>query len=179
MKRTIFLLGIFIFAFGCSDEILNSDPTLDSGNLRQTLTKYVPIKGEVLVTHQYDDQGVALPYGNMSGYISHLGKLNEMKTTWTGISNDFSQFPPLITFVNDVVLCAANGDLLYTTYTGILDVTTFEVTGSLVFDGGTGRFENASGQMSADGYAMPNELGNPEGMYLAGEGEISNVGSGK
>jgi hypothetical protein len=95
------------------------------------------------------------------------------------VSTDLSQFPPLITFTNDIVFCAANGDLLHATYTGVLDVTSFKVTGILVLEGGTGRFENASGQMNADGYALPNEAGNPEGMYLAGDGEISSIGSSK
>jgi len=179
MKRIIFfLIGIFIFAYGCNDDSLPADAASENGTLKNVEVKMVPIKGEALVTHEYDDQGVALPYGHFSGYLTHLGELNEMKSTWIGVSNDKSQFP-LISYVQDIVLCAANGDLVYATFNGVNDYSTFKVSGTLVLEGGTGRFENVSGQMAIHGYSLLNDAGKPEGAYLTAEGEISNVGSSK
>jgi len=178
MKRIIFLLiGIFIFAFGCNDDILPADAALENGTLKKAEVKMVPIKGEVFVTvDEYDARGFGLK-GKMSGYFTHMGQLDETKSTWKNIIHDFSQYPPIITIIQDAVFCAANGDLVYATYTGHTDVTTAEANGFLVFEGGTGRFENASGQVTAYGYVEYDEIGRVIGMYLAGEGEISNVGS--
>jgi len=180
MKRIIFLLiGMLFIASGCSNEMLNTDSVLNEANLKQDISKMVPFKGEVFVSvDEYDADGLGI-VGKMSGYFSHLGKFNETKSIWTNISHDLSQFPPMITFVQDVAFCAANGDFLYGKYTGTMDWTTSEVYGTFVIDGGTGRFENASGQSNADGYAWYDEYGRISGMYLAGEGEMSNVGSGK
>lgn len=179
MKRIIFLLiGILFVAYGCSDNILNTDPVLEEANLKYAKTDKVPIKGEVFISvDEYDAQGLGIK-GKMSGYFSHLGKLNETKSTWENMSHDLTQYP-LITFIQDVAFCAANGDLFYGTYTGVVDFTTLEVNGSVLIEGGTGRFENASGQFSGNGYAWPDDFGRVDGMYLAGEGEISSVGSNK
>lgn len=174
MKRIIFLLiGIFIFALGCNNEILDTDSALETVDLKYTKTKMVPLKGEVFVSvDEYDDQGLGI-IGKMSGYFSHLGKLNETNSIWENMSNDMSDFPNTLTFTQDVMFCAANGDLLHGTYTGTVYFTNAEVYGLFVIDGGTGRFENATGQTNADGYAWFDEFGRPAGMYLTGEGEIS------
>ena len=179
MKRIIFLLiGIFILSFGCSDDTLNTDSVLEEANFKYAKTDKVPIKGEVYISvDEYDAQGLGVK-GKMSGYFSHLGKLDETKSTWENMSHDLTQYP-LITFIQDLVFCAANGDLLYGTYTGIIDFTTLEANGSVLIESGTGRFENASGQFTGNGYAWPDDFGRVEGMYLAGGGEISSVGSGK
>lgn len=181
MKKIIFLLiGVFLFAFGCNNEILDTDSALETVdlkleavNLKYSKTKMVPIKGEASIAiDEYDTLGLGIK-GKMSGYFSHLGKLNAMKSTWENVIHDLSQFPPMITFIQDVSFCAANGDLLHAIYTGVVDVTTSEVIGSCVFEGGTGRFEYASGQMYANGYASYDQTGLIIGMYLAGEGKIS------
>ena len=53
------------------------------------------------------------------------------------------------------VITAANGDSLEGTYSGYLTPTNvageFEIHGSLTFDGGTGRFADASGEGAASG----------------------------
>jgi len=180
MKRIIFLLvGIFIFAYGCNDGLLNTDFALENGNLKKAEIKMVPIKGEVFITvDEYDAQGLGAK-GKMSGYFSHLGKLNETKSTWENMIHDFSEYPPKIKFIQDIVLCAANGDLVYATYTGTINLTTAEINGFTDFEDGTGRFENASGQMTSSGKAEFDGTGRVVGIYLTGEGEISSVGSSK
>jgi len=180
MKRIIFLLiGLLFIASGCSNETLNTDSALEEANLKSATTKMIPSKGEIIISvDEYDAQGLGIK-GKMSGYLTHMGKLDETKSTWVTLYHDFSQYPPLVIQVNDLVFCAPNGDLLYGTYTGVLDITTSEINGSTVLEGGTGRFENATGQSTVTGYPWYDELGRVEGIRFISEGEISNVGSGK
>jgi len=171
MKRLIFLLiGIFFVAFGCSDETLNTDSTLESGNLKHTITKNVPIKGEVF-NHFYEEHP---DYGTMSGFLSHVGKLNETESTWETVDDGDGNS---LTFSKYIVFCAANGDKLTGRWDGMF-INQTDIVGTMFFEGGTGRFENASGQSTANGYLVF-DGGNFIGLYLAGEGQISNVGSGK
>jgi len=174
MKKLIFLLvGIFIFAFGCNNEILEADSTLETVDLKYSNTKMVPLKGEVFVSvDEYDAQGLGI-LGNMSGYFSHLGKFKEANSIWFNISHDMSDFPNTISFTQDAVFCAANGDLLHGEYKATMNLSNAEVNGVFVIDGGTGRFENATGQTTANGYAWFDDFGRVAGMYLTGEGEIS------
>jgi len=178
MKRIIFLLiGIFIFACGCNDDILPVDSTLGNENLKKTEIKMVPITGKAFVTiTEYDALGFGVR-GTVSGVFTHLGELNSMNSVVGNISREFT--PPIISYVHYVVLCAANGDFVYGTYSGTLDGRTLEANATLFFEGGTGRFENASGQMICHGYAERDEVGRIAGSYLEGKGEISNVGSSK
>ena len=171
MKRIIFLMfGIFILAYGCNDGILPADSALENGALKKAEVKMVPVKGEIF-NHFYEEHP---DYGTMSGFISHIGKLNETESTWESV--DDGDGNPL-TVTKNIVICAANGDKL----TGRWEakhINQTEVEGIMYFEGGTGRFENASGQTTASGY-MVFDGGQLIGMYLAGEGEISNVGSSK
>ena len=172
MKRIIFLLiGLFILAYGCKDDILPADSVMGNDDLKNaSIEKLVPIKGEVLnhINEEHPD------YGTISGFLSHLGKLNETESTWTTIDDgDGNPY----TFSKDIEFCAANGDKLRGTYMGMF-ISQTEIEGIMIFEGGTGRFENASGQTTANGYLVV-DGGTLIGMYLAGEGEISNVGSSK
>lgn len=174
MKKIIFLLiGIFIFAFGCNNEILDTDPATETVDLKYSKTKMVPIKGEVIISvDEYDDQGLGIN-GKMTGYLSHMGKLNQEESTWVTLYHDFSQYPIVIQ-VNDIVFCAANGDLLYGTYTGYMNVDAPSVIdGICILENGTGRFENATGQSNVTGYAWFDDFGRVEGIRFICEGEIS------
>ena len=78
-----------------------------------------PIKGEAFISFdEYDAQGLGVK-GKMSGVLSHFGKLDEMQSTWENMSRDFSQYPPFIAFIQNIALCAANGDFVYATYSGL------------------------------------------------------------
>ncbi|WP_163709296.1 hypothetical protein [Mangrovibacterium lignilyticum] len=171
MKRIILLLiSIFIIAYGCNDDILPADSALENGTLKNAEVKMVPIKGEVF-NHFYGEHP---DYGTMSGFLSHVGILNETESTWKSV--DDGDGSPL-TISKDIVFCAANGDKLTGRWDGMF-ISQTELEGIMFFEGGTGRFENASGQTTANGYIVI-DGGKLIGMYLAGEGEISNVGSGK
>ncbi len=180
MKRIIFILiGMLFISFGCSNETLNTDSTFEEANLKSGVSKMIPVKGEVIISvDEYNEQGLGIN-GKMAGYLTHMGKLNQAESTWITLYHDFSQYPPFVIQVNDLVFCAANGDLLYGTYTGYLDVTTSVIDGFCVLENGTGRFENATGQSNVTGYPWYDELGRVEGIRFICEGEISNVGSSK
>lgn len=75
-----------------------------------------------------------------SGYGTHLGNFAQAGTLL------FEGGPaPVVPGYGSVVLVAANGDELHFDYVGELDSTTGVGTGTLLFTGGTGRFEDASG----------------------------------
>lgn len=108
-----------------------------------------PIKGSCTITST-DFVSFAFPILNQVGHatcqISHLGRatlrselaVNVATGTQTGAS----------TFT------AANGDLLYVTSAGSSTPTgpsTISFTGITTIVGGTGRFENATGQLNASG----------------------------
>ena len=180
MKRIIFLMiGLLFIASGCSNEMLNTNSELEQSNLSYAKNVMLPIKGEVIISvDEYDDQGLGIN-GKMSGYLTHLGKLNHVGSTWVTLYHDFSQYPPIVIQVNDLVFCAANGDLVYGTYTGYLDVTTSVIDGFCILENGTGRFKNVTGHTTVTGYPWYDEFGRVEGIRFVCEGEISNVGSGK
>lgn len=180
MKQFIFLLiGIFFIAFGCTEDLLDTDSILGNENLKHAEIKMVPIRGEIFgAVEEYTPQGFGIR-GTMAGFFTHLGKLDEMNSIWENRSVDPSQLP-LLSYVNDIVFCAANGDLVYATYYGVVNVQTLEASGNLVFEDGTGRFENVSGELVGYGYSERDEsTGRLVGVHLEGEGVISNVGSSK
>jgi hypothetical protein len=49
----------------------------------------------------------------------------------------------------------ANGDELDATFFGHLNGVTFEIEATLIYDGGTGRFEDAEGSATLTGQILP------------------------
>ena len=86
-----------------------------------------------------------------SGQATHLGRYTEVGS---------AQFSP--TTVPGVlqidawsVYTAANGDQLYATFTGQLDLLTGAITATVTYVGGTGRFEDAGGSAELSGQMLP------------------------
>lgn len=80
-----------------------------------------------------------------SGTATHLG-------AFTG--NGFVTFSPpdadgIIDGEGTLTFIAANGDELHTTFSGTLDASSGQGTATFIFDGGTGRFSQATGQFEA------------------------------
>ena len=77
-----------------------------------------------------------------TGTGTHLGRF-ELFETFCSIVNEF----PILEFEVDGLIVAANGDELRFTTFGTFDLVLFELvsTTGWVFDGGTGRFESATG----------------------------------
>ncbi len=173
----LFLIGLLFIAYGCNEDVFDTEPQVENVELKKSEIKMVPISGEAMVTiDEYNEQGFGIG-GTLSGFFTHLGQLDESKCSWENISRTFS--PPMVYYTHNIILCAANGDYVYATYDGTLNFQTLEASATMIFEGGTGRFKNVSGQMEAKGYPEIDELGRIFRSYIVGEGEISNVGSSK
>ena len=86
-----------------------------------------------------------------SGEATHLGRYAEAG------SAQFSPtaVPGVLRVDARVVLTAANGDQLYETITGELDLRTGAITGTVTYVGGTGRFDDAGGSATLSGQMLP------------------------
>ncbi|MGI8599567.1 MAG: hypothetical protein ACR2KB_09940 [Chitinophagaceae bacterium] len=81
-----------------------------------------------------------------TGIASHLGK-----STFEAISNVTVSFPPPFTVSGTRTITAANGDQLFTTFTGTSTPRVNGMNGADLQEtiiGGTGRFANASGSFT-------------------------------
>lgn len=139
--------------------------------------KMLPIKGEVNVTiNEYDNQGLGIG-GTISGVFSHFGKLKESESTWHCERHSFDA--PLLYYAHHLEACTANGDYVYGTYSGSINIETLEANAIWDINGGTGKFKKISGYMKVQGYAQRDKTGHTTGSSLIGNGEISNIGSNK
>jgi hypothetical protein len=86
-----------------------------------------------------------------AGVATHMGKVAVFQSHYVTPTSD----PYLLDFSDGVfVWTAANGDELHGTYSGQLQVVSevlSEIHGTFVIDGGTGRFQSATGGGSASG----------------------------
>ena len=109
--------------------------------------KELPFKAKTVVVHEEMNNGCFDT--DHVGTGTHLGRFD--------LSETLCVSPPFFNVVGTLV--AANGDELYFTAGGEFNPATGELVSSTgwVFDGGTGRFENASGQ--ADETLIRNSTG--------------------
>lgn len=86
-----------------------------------------------------------------SGEATHLGRYAEAGTA------QFSRtaVPGVLRVDAWVVLTAADGDQLYETITGELDLRTGAITATVTYVGGTGRFDDAGGSATLSGQMLP------------------------
>lgn len=178
--KTFFLIVCAIAPFfsGCQKDDTIYIETSDNAVLKSAVTE-VPIKmveGYVVVTDTYMD----FPSQGLSyGIMTHLGKLQAEKSIWytNGEVVPERDNPGFLIWPQTGDWCAANGDLLHWTIETHLDPVNLTVYGTAIFDGGTGRFENATGHFNLKGHADPD---NPMGFIVdEGTGMISKVGSSK
>lgn len=175
MKRLIFLLWCMsLFFAGCetNDSLL---PDVDVNQKSAEMTM-VPIKGELQSFVTESLNGIPV-FGTLSGNISHLGKLISDKSTWYTISVEMNEQTWTITWEMFGSVCAANGDFLKYTLSGSFSIPDNKISGQIDFDGGTGRFSQAQGNMEFTGYA--DDPTNITAMYMQAEGLITNVGSSR
>ena len=99
------------------------------------------------------------------GYATHLGQYSREEVV---VLN-----PGAGTIAGTIVFTAANGDQLFGTVAAQFTSPT-TIAGTYTFTGGTGRFENATGEVDA-------LLFTPDGLNFTAEfeGSLSSVGSGK
>jgi hypothetical protein len=86
-----------------------------------------------------------------SGEATHLGKYTEAGSAQFSPTAD----PSVLRVDAWTVLTAADGDRLYETITGRLDLLTGKITATVTYVGGTGRFADASGSATLAGQMLP------------------------
>ena len=166
----LFVIAMLLFAGCAKDEMFNDD---SATNLKSAPMKMVPIKADFYsVTNNLGDDGLPID-GYLVGNFSHLGKIIPEKSTWTAETLNLTQ-EVYVTYVEGQ-LAAANSDLLFYSFTGTLDFAKNELTALVEYKGGTGRFENCTGEAVLTGY-----LNWGTGSFIMKvDGMITNVGSSK
>ena len=85
------------------------------------------------------------------GEATHLGRYTEVGNAQFSPTDD-----PTVLRVDALsVYTAANGDQLYATITGRLDLLTGAITATVTYVGGTGRFVAADGSATLSGQLLP------------------------
>jgi hypothetical protein len=86
-----------------------------------------------------------------SGRATHLGRYKEAGSAQFSPTED----PTVLQVGGWTVLTAANGDQLYETITGQLDLLTGVITATVTYEGGTGRFADAGGSAALSAQMLP------------------------
>jgi hypothetical protein len=86
-----------------------------------------------------------------SGEATHLGRYTEAGSAQFSPTAD----PTVLRVDAWTVLTAANGDQLFETVTGELDLLTGAITATVTYVGGTGRFADASGSAALSAQMLP------------------------
>jgi hypothetical protein len=132
--------------------------------------KMVPLKGSLTGRSWVDPTRPGCPAGSIpisgegSGEATYVG-------TFT-MTAEFCLDPTSPTYSGTGSVVAANGDQIYTEYTGYSTSPT-EYTQSEIIVGGTGRFENVSGNIVVHGTR------GPDSFTATLAGEVSSVGSSR
>lgn len=86
-----------------------------------------------------------------SGTATHLGLYDEEGTaTFTPTAD-----PAVLHVDANATYRAANGDELFASFSGELNLLTGVITATVTYEGGTGRFTNATGTASLSGQMFP------------------------
>ncbi len=86
---------------------------------------------------------------NFYGTVTHLGKVTGTTVNTSCEYIFVGEIPVALSITSDDTIIAANGDKLRTKGAIIIDLTQGNmapITGGSIIDGGTGRFENATGE---------------------------------
>jgi hypothetical protein len=86
-----------------------------------------------------------------TGNATHLGRYAEVGSVTFLPSAD----PTAVPIVAWAIYTAANGDELYATFDGHLNALTGAITATVTYEGGTGRFDDASGSATFLGQILP------------------------
>lgn len=154
MKNQILILMLSVVTlFACSRDSLNYDEVnlsnqkvdLQTSSSKMSVTRPFKIKKAVGTFSVSLGDGISCSALFLNalgeGTVTHLGRSTLLvEWCWDGNPDDIG--------TKTLALTAANGDVLHGTYNFIqwTSETTFEQ--GLVFDGGTGRFENATGEFN-------------------------------
>ena len=179
MKNRILILSVLVATlFACSsDSMINDDINLtsqkeevNSMSNKKAVERPFKIK-KVEGTYSFFP-GNSDPCPDLSlnaigeGTVTHLGKSTLFEEwCWTGAPDDLG--------TRSITIIAANGDELRGTHSTILFTSATSFVETLNFDGGTGRFENATGVFIETVVLTEDTPGGFTGTFvLSGEGTI-------
>ena len=169
LKCLFLTIAAFLFLFnGCNKDAFfgeESDLVLKKANVP------IPFKGETcmstdnverIAVHFGSPDGPIVPgatvakFASLSGNMTHMGKLDEQ--SWMegreGAYIDavaYSQGMTIVVATYDVRLFAANGDYIDGISNIRIDRSNQTITGINTMSGGSGRFENATGNSTLSG----------------------------
>lgn len=134
------LVFVFLSVFTITNSSCKKEVCEDRVKNTKQMKKAVPFKGSLLVS---------LGEGGTSGtgVGSHVGSFQYVSV------DDFSNFPYV---TGNATITAANGDKIFTTFSGYLtpaDEDVFSISFENTITGGTGRFEGATGSYTSTGTA--------------------------
>lgn len=165
-----FIITLFLFAACEKDEIYKDDPASD---LKSAHMKMVPLKADCYSVNTLMGEYNLPKEGYLVGTFSHLGEIIPETSTWTVTNLELTE-EFWVGYVEGQ-LAAANGDLLFYSFTGTLDLVKNEYTAVIYYSGGTGRFQNCTGEAALSGY-----LDQTTGSFIMKvNGMLSNIGSSK
>ena len=92
-------------------------------------------------------------FNKVGGYGTHVGDIQMEYSTLTFTTCNFGPLEGQLTTAGEGVITADNGDKLNYTATNIVNGTDFTFTGTVMLNGGTGRFMDCTGEMDMKGSA--------------------------
>lgn len=167
MKNRILILSLMVATlFGCSSDTLMNDTSE-----RSAVERPFKIKKIEGTYSAFPGDGEPCPAFVLNafgeGTITHLG-LSTMfeEWCWTGAPDDLG--------TRSITIIAANGDELRGTHSTIQYTSANSFVETLNFDGGTGRFENATGVFIETVVTTADDPSGLTGTFvMSGEGTLS------
>lgn len=151
-KRTVLPAALLLMFAACQKEI-NNTTTGEFEKSRSEKTKVVPFKGEYSTTNQ-PLAGPPLVKQKVIGIGEATSLGNSMFTAFAAVN---VAAPPPFQVSGTATFIAADGSEFYTEFTGT-NTPKGDGTASISLThritGGTGRFKDASGTISANGYTI-------------------------
>lgn len=174
----LFVIAMLLFAGCAKDEMFTDD---SASNLKSASVKMVPLKTDFYSITTAVDEYMLPAEGYLVGTFPHLGKLISEKSTWksttTGVvfNEDATGYLSSTSHVEGQDV-AANGDILYYYFDSSFDYVNNVFTADPVkYNGGTGRFENCTGEGLCTGY-----IDYETGLFMLHvDAMLTNVGSSK
>lgn len=179
---------LLLMVAACSDRTSTAPSAEASSGAGPEFSEQVPMKGSYQGTGVFTapPASCAAFYSvfNGTGQESHTGRYALHHTTCT-VPIDATHS----SFTGEFTKTAANGDLIFGTFEGSVQLTqapgsgspigVFAIVGTITFTGGTGRFDGATGSQRMVGTQWTDfsRDGFPSRMVLQFDGTISSVGS--
>ncbi|RZV56769.1 MAG: hypothetical protein EX254_10555 [Flavobacteriaceae bacterium] len=154
MKNLVYAVTLTVMSLmSCSsDPLINDDiNSVDQKTSEQSITDKKSVKrpfklkasgfyGAFIPSDDLCSDNLALN-ANCTGNATHLGRITHLEEwCWNGTQPDLG--------TRSIILKAANGDVLYGTPISVEWYSLFDFQEIVQIDGGTGRFENATGEFT-------------------------------